>query len=167
VDELRLLIAQLVAKVLVAVLVVNTRVANSLPTFAEVLIAPSGGVKSSLVGTHATREVSSDLGRVLPMGGESFLMEALRSLAMEFLAKLRAKVDRVIFLGLGLKINASKDIKRRLGRVSSRLGQKPKLLHGSILRGRRKRLTTRGLSFAVSRVKPHGGGEWVLDSDPD
>jgi hypothetical protein len=76
-------------------------------------------------------------------------------------------VDWVIYFGLGLKINASKDIRRRLGQVLSRLGLKPKLLHWFILRGRRKRLSMRGLSFAVSRVKPNGGGEWVLDFDPD
>jgi hypothetical protein len=28
-------------------------------------------------------------------------------------------------------------------------------------------LTTRGLSYAVSRVKPNGGGEWDPNSDPD
>jgi hypothetical protein len=167
VDELRLLITQLAAKVLPEVPIVNAGVAGSPPAFADVLVAPPGGVKSSLVETQDTMEVNSDLGRVPPMGGGFVWMEALRSMAMEFLAKVRADVDRVICFGLGLKINASKDIRSRLGRVFSRLGLKPKLLHGFILRGRRKRLTTRGLSYAVSRVKPNGGGEWDPDSDPD
>lgn len=47
------------------------------------------------------------------------MTEVLRSLATEFLAKVKAEVDWVIFFGLGLKINASKDIKRRLCRVFS------------------------------------------------
>ena len=58
------------------------------------------------------------------------MTEALRSLAMEFLAKVRAKVDRVIFFGFGLRVKASTDIRRRLSRMLSRLGLKPKLLHG-------------------------------------
>ena len=49
---------------------------------------------------------------------------------MEFLAKMRAEVDRVIFFGLGLKIKASRDIRKRLVRVFSRLGPKPKLFLG-------------------------------------
>jgi hypothetical protein len=130
VDELRLLIAQLVAKVLPAVPIVNVGVAKSPPTFADVLVAPPGGVKSSLVETQDTMEVSFDLGRVPPMGGGSVWTEALRSLAMEFLAKVRAEVDRVICFGLGLKINASKDIRSRLGRVFSRLGLKPSFFIG-------------------------------------
>jgi hypothetical protein len=41
-------------------------------------------------------------------------MEAARSLAREFLAKLRAEVDQIIFFGLGLKVDASSGIRRRL-----------------------------------------------------
>jgi hypothetical protein len=106
-------------------------------------------------------------GRVLSMGGGSCLTEVLRSLAMELLAKVRAEVDRVIFFGLGLKINTLTDIRRRLGRVFSRLGLKPKLLHGFNLKGRHTRLTMRGLNLgpAVALVKANGGGEWILDSD--
>jgi hypothetical protein len=112
-------------------------------------------------------EVSSVLGRVLSMGGSSCLTEALRSLAMEFLAKVRVEVDRVIFFGLGLKINTLTDIRRRLGRVFSRLGLKPKLLHGLNLKGRHMRLTMRGLNLgpAVALVKANGGGKWIPDSD--
>jgi hypothetical protein len=131
VDELRSLMAQLVAKVSPAVPVVNAKVVGSPPTFANVLAAPPGGLKSSFVEAQAPMEVSFGLGSVFPMGGGSFLMEALRSLAVEFLAKVRAEVDRVIFFGLGLKLNVSKDIRRRLG-------LKPKLLHGVHLRGRHK-----------------------------
>jgi hypothetical protein len=57
-------------------------------------------------------------------------MEVVRSLAREFLAKIRAEVDRIIFFGLGLKVDASSDIRRSMGRVLSWLGLKPKLLFG-------------------------------------
>jgi hypothetical protein len=172
VDELHLLMAQLVAKVSLAVpvAVVNAGVVGSPPTLADVLVAPPGGLKSSFVETQAPMEVSTGLGSVLSMGGGSSLAEALRSLAVEFLAKVRVEVDRVIFFRLGFKLNASKDIRRRLGRVFSRLGLKPKLLHGFHLRGKRKRLTSRGpclrhCSDAVTQVKVDGGGEWVPRSD--
>jgi hypothetical protein len=172
VDELHLLMAQLVAKVSLAVpvAVVNAGVVGSPPTLADVLVAPPGGLKSSFVETQAPMEVSTGLGSVLSMGGGSSLAEALRSLAVEFLAKVRVEVDRVIFFRLGFKLNASKDIRRRLGRVFSRLGLKPKLLHGFHLRGKRKRFTSRGPSLrhcsdAVTQVKVDGGGEWVPRSD--
>jgi hypothetical protein len=67
-------------------------------------------------------------------------MEALRCLASDFLAKVRAEVDRVLFFGLGLKVDASSAIKRRMGRVLSRLGLKPKLLFELKWRGRRRPL---------------------------
>ena len=120
-DELRLLIVQLVVKVSPEVPVVNAGVVGSPSSFKDVLVAPPGGVKSSCVEDHVPMEVNFVLGRVLSMGGGSYLTEALRSLVMEFLAKVRAEVDRVTF-GLGLKINVSIDIKRRLGQVLSRLG---------------------------------------------
>jgi hypothetical protein len=60
---------------------------------------------------------------------------ALRSLANEFLAKVRAEVDWVLFFGLGLKVDTSGDIRRRLGQVFSWLGLKPKLLFGLKVRG--------------------------------
>jgi hypothetical protein len=66
------------------------------------------------------------------------VMEAVRSLAREFLMKIRAKVDRIIFFGLGLKVDESRGIRRRLGQVLSRLGLKPKLLFRDKWRGRRK-----------------------------
>jgi hypothetical protein len=156
-DELRLLIAQLTVKALLVVLVLSAGVVGSQPTFAEVLVAPPGGVNSSCVEAQVPLEVSSVLGRELSMGGGSCLIEAVRSLAMEFLTKVRVEVDQVLFFGLGLRINASMDIRRRLGRVLTRLGLKPKLLHGFNLRGRCKRST-------ASRVKPNGEGERILDS---
>jgi hypothetical protein len=67
---------------------------------------------------------------------------------------------------LGLKINASRDIRKRMGRVFSQLGLKPRLLLGFNWRGRRK---TSGLILrprplaAVSRVKANVGVDWVLD----
>jgi hypothetical protein len=103
-DELCLLIAQLVVKVLLAVPAVNAEVVGSPPSFADVLVVAPGGLKSYFVEALVLVEGSSDLGRCLPMGGGACLMEALRSLVMEFLAKVRAEVDRVIFFGLGLKI---------------------------------------------------------------
>jgi hypothetical protein len=154
VDELRLLNAQLSVKAPSVVPVPSAGVVGSQPTFAEVLAAPPGGAFSSCVEAQASLEASSGLGRELSMGGGSCLMEALRTLAMEFLSKVRAEVDRVMFFGLGLRTKASMDIRRRLGRMLSRLGLKPKLLHGFKLRGRRK--------SSVSQVKPIGGGERIL-----
>jgi hypothetical protein len=43
------------------------------------------------------------------MGGGDCLMEAMRILVMEFLAKVRAEVDWVIFFRLGLKIKGHKE----------------------------------------------------------
>jgi hypothetical protein len=100
---------------------------GSPPSFTDVLVAPPRGLKPPLMEAQAPVVVCSDLGSRLPLGGDACLIEALRSLAMDFLAKVRAKVDRVLFFGLGLKINASRDIRKRMGRVFSRLGLKPKL----------------------------------------
>jgi hypothetical protein len=49
VEDLRLLIAQLVAKVLPAIPAVNVRVVGSPHSYADVLAAPLGGLKSSFV----------------------------------------------------------------------------------------------------------------------
>jgi hypothetical protein len=159
VDELRLLIAQLVVKVSPEVPAANAGVVGSPRSFKDVLVAPPGGVKSSCVEDQVPKEVSSVLGRALSMGGGSCLMEALRSLAMEFLARVRAEVDRVIFFGLGLKTNATMGIRRKVGRMLSRLGLKPKLLHGFSLRGRRKSLFTRRLGSTPATVISLGSPE--------
>jgi hypothetical protein len=119
-DELCFLVAQLAAKDLPAV--VNVGVDGSLPSDVDVIATPLGGMKSSCLET-----LVSELGRWLPMGGRACLMEVLRRLAMEFLAKMRAEVDRVIFFGLGLKIKASRDLRKKKARVFSRLGLKLKL----------------------------------------
>jgi hypothetical protein len=129
VEELRLLIAQLVAKVLLAVPAVNAGVVGSPPSYLDVLAAPPRGLKSSFVGGG---------GRCLLMGGSDYFMEVMRILAMEFLGKVRAEVDWVIFFELGLKIKASRDIRKRMVWAFSRLGLKPKLILGLNLRGRRK-----------------------------
>jgi hypothetical protein len=54
------------------------------------------------------------LGSWLPIGGGAGLTEVLRTLAMEFLAKMRTEVDWILFFGLGLKVKASKDTRRRM-----------------------------------------------------
>jgi hypothetical protein len=76
--------------------------------------------------------LASILGSWTSMGSGAGLTEVLRSLAMEFLAKLRTEVDRILFFGLGLKIKATRDTRRRMVQVLSRLGLKPKLLIGRI-----------------------------------
>jgi hypothetical protein len=73
VDELHLLMAQLVAKVSPMVPVVNARVVGGLPTFEDVLVAPSGDLKLSFVEAQAPMEVRAGLGSVLSIGGGSFL----------------------------------------------------------------------------------------------
>jgi hypothetical protein len=117
------LTAHLDAKVLPAVACVGEE--GSQPSFAEVLAAPLGGMKSPGV-----EGLAFILGSWILMGGGAGLTEVLRSLAMEFLAKLRTKVDRILFFGLGLKIKATRDTRRRMVQVLSRLGLKPKLLIG-------------------------------------
>ena len=96
-DELRSLIAQLVEKVLPAVLLVNAGVVGSPPSFVDVLVAPPGGLKPPLTEAQAPMVVCSNLGSRLPLGGGAYSMEALRSLATDFLAKVRAEVGRVLF----------------------------------------------------------------------
>jgi hypothetical protein len=98
---------------------------GSPPSYAKVLAVPVGGMKS-----FCTEALASDLGRWLPKGGGAYLTEVLRGLALEFLMKMRAEVDRVIFFRLGLKTEASRGIRKRLGQVLSWLGLKPKLILG-------------------------------------
>jgi hypothetical protein len=97
--------------------------------------------------------VGSNLGTQWP--SPDCPMEVVRSLAREFLAKIRAEVDWIIFFGLGLKVDASSDIRRSMGRVLSRLGLKPKLLFGDKWEGRHK---ARGLSVTVAaQLKSNAG----------
>jgi hypothetical protein len=72
VEELRLLIAQLVAKVLLAVPAVNAGVVGSPPSYLDVLAAPPRGLKSSFVGGGGGGggEMSSDGGQRLLYGGD-------------------------------------------------------------------------------------------------
>jgi hypothetical protein len=70
-----------------------------------------------------------------------------------FLVKVKAEVDRIMFFGLGLKVDALSNIRRSMGRVLSRLGLKPKLLFGLKWRGRRK---TSGLSMRPRSLMPPG-----------
>jgi hypothetical protein len=138
VDELQSLIAQLIAKVTPEVPVVNAGVGGSTSSFTDVLVAPLSGLKSYVVEALVFVEVCSNVGSHLPLDGGVNLMAALRRLAMEFLVKLRVEVDRVICFGLGFKFKASRDIRKRMGWVFSRLGLKPKLHFGFKLRGRHK-----------------------------
>jgi hypothetical protein len=137
-DELRSLLAQLVAKEMPEVSVINARVGGSVPSFANVLAAPLGDLKSYIVEALISMEVRFDLGSHLSWGGSIESMVALRRLAMEFLGKFRAEVDRFICFGLGFRVKASRDIRKRMGWVFSRLGLKPKRHFGCKLRGRRK-----------------------------
>jgi hypothetical protein len=153
VDELRLLVAQLVEKELPVVTAANA---------GEVVTAPSSA--DPAVNTSSTKlPVREAQSSVLEASLPDLSLVALRSLANDFLAKVRKEVDRVLFFGLGLKIDASNDIRRRLGQVCSRLGLKPKLLLGLNVRGRR---LTRGLYVRrkVKRVRPSAGGEGVPES---
>jgi hypothetical protein len=111
------------AKVLPAVACAGEE--GSQPSFAEVLAVPLGGMKSTSV-----EGLASILGSWISMGGGARLTEVLRSLAMEFLAKLRTEVDQILFFGLGLMIKATRDTRRRMVQVLSQLGLKPKLLIG-------------------------------------
>ena len=97
------------------------------------LVALPGGLKLPLMEAQALCLIWGVISG--PGGHARLLVEVLRSLVMDFLAKVRAEVDQVIFFGLGLKVDASSDIRRRMGRVFSRLGLKPKLLFGFKLRG--------------------------------
>jgi hypothetical protein len=118
---------------------------------ADVRVVSPGGLK--LVETRAVVEGGSDLWSRPPLGGEVESMEAMKRLAREFLAKLRAEVDRVIFFGLGLKLKKTMGIRRKMARVFSRLGLKPKMLLG--FNGRRRnsfRVRPRPV-VAASRVK--------------
>jgi hypothetical protein len=138
VDELQSLLAQLVAKEMLEDSVVIARVGGSAPSFANVLTAPLGDLKPYVVEAPVSVEVHSDLGSHLSQGGSVESMAALRRLVMEFLGKFRAEVDLVICFGLGFRVKASMDIRKRMGWVFSRLGLKPKLHFGCKLRGRRK-----------------------------
>jgi hypothetical protein len=127
-DELRSLVAHLTETDLPKISVANAGEVGRSPLATVVAAVPPGGLKSPVVEAQAQhRRPSPDCS-----------LEALKSLAMVFLARIRAEVDRVIFFGLGLKVDTTRDIRSRLGRVLSRMGLKPKLLFGSNMRGRRK-----------------------------
>jgi hypothetical protein len=153
VDELRLMVAQLVEKELLVVPGVNAGEVGTTPSLVDLAVNASC-TKSSV------REAQSS---ILEAPSPDYSLVVLRRLANDFLAKVRAEVDRVLFFGLGLKVDASSDIRRRLGQVFSRLGLKPKLLFGLNVRGRRQ---TRGLSVRhkVKRVRFNAGGEGVPGS---
>jgi hypothetical protein len=128
------MIVLLVAVVLLATPKEEARVVGSQHPCADVRVASLGGLKP--VEALAVVEGGSNLWSRPPLGGEAELMEAMKHLARVFLAKLRAEVDRVIFFGLGLKLKETMGIRRKMARVFSRLGLKPKLLFG--FNGRRR-----------------------------
>jgi hypothetical protein len=111
-------------------------------------------LKSSAMDAQAHRSI---LGSNL-WPSPDVTMEVVRCVAKDFLAKVRVEVDRVLFFGLGLKVDASCDIKRRMGRVLSWLGLKPKLLFGFKWKGRRRPLAL------VSCFKTKVDGVRVLNS---
>jgi hypothetical protein len=148
VDELRILIAHLVAVVLPAAPKEVAGVDGSQLPCPDVSDASLGGLKLSTMEARASVEGGADLGSRPPLGGEAESMEAMKSMAKEFLAQVRAEVDRVIFFGLGLKIKATRGIKRKMARVFSLLGLKPKLLLGFNGRGRHK------ISRPILRPRP-------------
>jgi hypothetical protein len=119
-------------------------VGGSAPPFEDALLF--------VVEAPVSVEVCSDLGSHPPLGGGVDLTAALRELAMDFLMKLRVEVDRVICFGLGFKIKATRDLRKRMGWIFSRLGLKPKLQFGFSLRGRCKPKPLDG-----SRVKAIAG----------
>ena len=152
-DELRVMAAQLMEKELPVVPVVNAGEMQSAPSLANPNVNASC-TKSSV------REAQSS---VLEAPSSNYSLVALRSLANEFLAKVKAKVDQVLFFRLRLKVDVSGDIMRRLGQVLSQLGLKPKLLFGLNVRGRR---LSRGLfvRHKVKRVRSNVDGEGVPGS---
>ena len=104
-DELRILVAHLVEK--------------ALPMIAAVNAGEVGCASCSKLSVMEAQAPMSDVGSSLRSRWPSpnCSLEALRSLAM-----VRAEVDRVLFFGLGLKVDASSDVRRRMGWVFSRLG---------------------------------------------
>jgi hypothetical protein len=115
-------------------------------TLPEVSVETAGEVGSVVSAAVVTA--------VLPGGQKptGCSLEEMKSLAIDLLARVRAEVDRVIFFGLGLKVEATRANRKRLGRVLSRMGLKPKLLFGSKLRARR------------SRKDSNAGVVWAPDS---
>jgi hypothetical protein len=134
VDELRILVVNLVEK---ALPVVYADIDGEVSCTANVgVVGCASCSKSSVMDAQARMSVLGSSLWQLPDG----MMEALRCLANDFLVKVRAEVDRILFFGLGLKVDASSAIKRRMGQVLSRLDLKPKLLFGFKWRRRRRPL---------------------------
>jgi hypothetical protein len=154
VDELQFLVAQLAERVLPVVPAINAEEVGEMQSFENPAVkagemACASRSKSPVKEQASMMIAGSNLGLQWP--SLDCAMEAVRSLARDFLAKIRVEVDRIIFFGLGLKVDASSGIRRRLGRVLSRLGLKPKLLFCDKWRGRRKAcgLRPRPRSLAV------------------
>jgi hypothetical protein len=141
VDELWFLVVQLAERVMPVVPAINVEEVGKMQSFEDPAVkagevACASSSKSPVKEQATIMIAGSNLGLQWP--SLDCAMEAVRSLVRDFLAKIRAEVDRIIFFRLGLKVNASSGIQRRLGRVLSRLGLKPKLLFGDKWRGRRK-----------------------------
>ena len=107
-EELRPLSAHLVAKVLPAV--GNVGVGGRPPSYAEVLAAPLGGLKPA-----CGEALVSDLGRWFSTDGATCLTELLRSLAMEFLAKMRVESGSDSFLRFGHETQRVEGCKEEIG----------------------------------------------------
>ena len=142
VDELRSLVKQIVERALPVAPAINAGEVGKMQSFEDPAVKAgeefcASRSKSPVKELQASVLIAgSNLGLQWPW--TDCVMEAARSLAREFLAKIRAEVNQIIFFGLGVKVDASSGIWRRLGQVFSRLGLKPKLLFGDKWRGRRK-----------------------------
>ena len=152
-EELRSLVVHLLETALPEVSVANAEQVGRSLSATDVVAVPLGGLKSPV---------------------SDYSLEAIKSLAMEFLARVKAEVDRIIFFGLGLKVDATRDIRRRLGWVLSRLGLKPKLLFGFKLTRRRtprfsvaSRIDSNAsVVWAPVSISSQGKGETSLEKTP-
>jgi hypothetical protein len=150
VDELRSLLVQLVVNEMTKVSVLNAGVGGSALSFANDLVATQGDLKKHAEEASVSVEANSILGNQMDRGDGVESMVALRTLAMEFLWKFKAEVDRVICFELGFRVKASRDLRRRMRWVFSQLGLKPKDQFGCKMRGRCKP-RSRGLSVTPQK----------------
>ena len=120
VDELRSLVKQIVERALSVASAINAGEVGKMQSFED----PAVKAGEEFCASRSKLPVKESQASVLIAGSNLGLqwpwidcaMEAARSLTREFLAKIRAEVDRIIFFGLGVKVDSSSGIWRRLGR---------------------------------------------------